>query len=153
MIQSWVYAKYSPLGPRLWPGLRCQSVETELSCDCEYGEYGVSRGVRVQSVQERERELIPGQGCHYQWFTRHLRWVLFLATYVLTELPPLINLTLLTVRADYPQEASQGLPVIAPQHPLRMLSAGAIRQWNFLLLRIWKWGKLIWSEVCISRHY
>ena len=24
MIQSWVYAKYSPLGPRLWPGLRCQ---------------------------------------------------------------------------------------------------------------------------------
>ncbi len=51
---------------------------------------------------------------------------------------------------SYPQEASQGLPVIAPQHPLRMLSAGAIGQWNFLLLRIWKWGKLIWNEVCIS---
>ena len=113
------------------------------------GSMGCREGSEFK-VSRRERELISGQGCHYQWFTRHLRWVLFLATYVFTEVPPLINLTLLTVQVDYPQEASQGLPVIAPQHPLRMLSAGAIGQWNFLLLRIWKWGKLIWNEVCIS---
>ena len=143
----------APLGPRLWLGLRCQSVETELSCDCEYGEYGVSRGIRGQSVQERERaDTRPGLSLSMIHETSSLGSV---SCYICLNrtIPSLMNLTLLTVRADYPQEASQGLPVTAPQHPLRMLSAGAIRQWNFLLLRIWKWGKLIWSEVCISRHY
>ena len=154
MIQSWVYAKYSP--PRSPIVARFEMSECWDWAELwlwVWGVWGVARGQSSKCPGERERaDTRPGLSLSMIHETSSLGSV---SCYICLNrtIPPLINLTLLTVRADYPQEASQGLPVIAPQHPLRMLSAGAIRQWNFLLLRIWKWGKLIWSEVCISRHY
>ena len=53
MIQSWVYAKYSPLGPRLWPGLRCQKCWKWAGLIL-WSWDGMSLGIRVQTVQEGE---------------------------------------------------------------------------------------------------
>lgn len=111
--------------------------------------YGMSLGIRVQTVQEGESWY---QVYYDQWFTRHLPIGLCYLLHMYKTTPSNKAPDLLTVQLANPQEASQGLPVIAlwAWAPLRMLFAGAIGQWNFLLLRIWKWGKLIWNEICIS---
>ena len=124
-----------------------RSVESEQDWSCDHGmgcrwgsEFKLSRRERADTRQGFLLSMIHEKSSLDSVIT----------SYICTKLPPLTKLTLLTVQLANPQEASQGLPVIALWAALRMLSAGAIGQWNFLLLRIWKWGKLIWNEICIS---
>ena len=102
------------------------------------------------------RELISGKVYYDQWFTWHLGFCYLLHTYVQN------NKTTPSNKSDPPDcptwQPTGSFPRVASNcalsselwAPLRMLSAGAIGRWNFLLLRIWKWGKLIWNEICIS---